>query len=182
MTTKPARDRVALVTGASSGLGRAFARALLEDGHPVVAAARRVERMTDLAAAGALVLPMDITRDDEVRAVAERVMQDHGAVDILVNNAGFGLYGAMEDVPLDAARYQFEVNLFGLARLTQLLLPGMRARGGGRIVNLSSMGGASTSRSAAGATRPSTPSRAGPTACGSSWRRSGSMSSSSSRA
>ena len=135
------RQAVALVTGASSGMGKAFARALLADGMVVYAAARRIEQMTDLAAEGAITVKMDITRDDEVIAVAEQIRSAHGAVDFLVNNAGFGLYGAMEDTAIADARYQFEVNLFGVARLTQLLLPGMRARRSGRIINISSMGG-----------------------------------------
>lgn len=133
--------RVALVTGASSGMGKAFAKALLAEGMVVYAVARRVEPMDELKRLGAITLPMDITSEQDVQRVAERIRQDHGALDVLLNNAGFGLYGAMEDISLEQARYQFEVNLFGLARLTQLLLPGMRERRRGTIVNISSMGG-----------------------------------------
>lgn len=133
--------RVALVTGASSGMGKAFAKALLAEGMVVYAVARRVEPMDELKRLGAITLPMDITSEQDVQRVAERIRQDHGALDVLLNNAGFGLYGAMEDITLEQARYQFEVNLFGLARLTQLLLPGMRERRRGTIVNISSMGG-----------------------------------------
>lgn len=133
--------RVALVTGASSGMGKAFAKALLAEGMVVYAVARRVEPMDELKRLGAITLPMDITSEQDVQRVAERIRQDHGALDVLLNNAGFGLYGAMEDIALEQARYQFEVNLFGLARLTQLLLPGMRERRRGTIVNISSMGG-----------------------------------------
>jgi short-subunit dehydrogenase len=84
---------------------------------------------------------MDITEDEDITAVVERISADRGGVDVLVNNAGFGMYGAMEDTGVDEARYQFEVNLFGLARLTQLVLPYMRKQGAGRIVNVSSIGG-----------------------------------------
>lgn len=133
--------RVALVTGASSGLGKEFARALITEGLTVYAAARRIDRMTDLGELGATILKMDITDEDDILAVVSRIETEHGGVDILVNNAGFGLYGAMEETSIEDARYQFEVNLFGMARLTQLLLPSMRRNGAGKIINISSMGG-----------------------------------------
>jgi short-subunit dehydrogenase len=135
------KRKVALVTGASSGLGKAFAKALLAEGMTVYAVARRVEQMADLAALGAVVLKMDVTREDEVQAVVRRIDQADGGVDVLINNAGFGMYGAMEDVSIDDARYQFEVNLFGMARLTQLVMPSMREKRAGKIINISSMGG-----------------------------------------
>jgi len=134
-------SKTVLVTGASSGMGKAFAKALLAQGMTVYAAARRLDQMADLAALGAIVLKMDITREDQVLAAVQRIEQGHGALDVLINNAGFGMYGAMEDTSLADARYQFEVNLFGQARLTQLLLPAMRARRSGKIINISSMGG-----------------------------------------
>lgn len=140
MSTQAGRG-IALVTGASSGIGKATAERLLKDGFAVYVAARRADHMQDLAAKGAVPLKMDITKDEDVRAVVERIIADRGHIDVLVNNAGFGLYGAVEDVPVDEARYQFEVNLFGLGRLTQLVLPHMRSQGSGRIVNVSSMGG-----------------------------------------
>jgi len=133
--------RTVLITGASSGIGRATAMKLLDEGHTVYGAARRVERMGDLEEAGATALAMDVTEDEEVEAAVDRIGAEEGGVDVLVNNAGFGLYGAVEDTAIDDARYQFEVNLFGLARLTQLVLPYMRERGAGTIVNVSSMGG-----------------------------------------
>jgi short-subunit dehydrogenase len=136
-----AAAKVALVTGASSGMGAGFVKALLLEGMSVYAAARRVEQMAELAALGATTLRMDIASEADIAAVAGRIAADGRGVDILVNNAGFGLYGAMEDIPIEDARRQFEVNLFGMARLTQLLLPGMRARRSGRIINISSMGG-----------------------------------------
>jgi short-subunit dehydrogenase len=130
-----------LVTGASAGIGKATVAKLLGEGYTVYAVARRVEQMRDLEKLGATVLAVDVTREQDLVALVERIEAEQGGVDVLVNNAGFGLYGAMEDTSLDDARYQFEVNLFAMARLTQLVLPGMRARGAGRIVNLSSMGG-----------------------------------------
>lgn len=137
--------KAALVTGASSGIGKAVAERLLKDGYAVYVAARRVDQMADLEKQGAIALKMDITKEEDVQAVVERITADHGGLDVLVNNAGFGLYGAIEDVSIEDARYQFEVNLFGLARLTQLLLPGMRERAAtsraGRIFNISSVGG-----------------------------------------
>ena len=133
--------RTVLITGASSGIGKATAKRLLKEGYSVYAAARRVEQMRDLEELGAIALKMDITNEEDVVAGVARINAEQGGTDILVNNAGFGLYGAMEDTPLDDARYQFEVNLFGAARLTQLVLPYMRDRGAGKIVNVSSVGG-----------------------------------------
>lgn len=134
-------DRTALVTGASSGIGEATAIRLLADGFRVYGAARRVDRMAGLEEAGATALAMDVTSEEQVEEAVGRIGEEAGGVDVLVNNAGFGLYGPMESVPIDEARYQFEVNVFGLARLTQMVIPGMRVKGRGRIVNVSSMGG-----------------------------------------
>lgn len=129
-----------LVTGASSGMGKDFALRLLKDGYSVFAVARSLDKMSDLADAGATVIGMDITKEADVVAVTEQISAA-GGIDVLINNAGFGQYGPVEDTPIDKARYQFEVNLFGLARITQLLLPGMRVKGKGLIINISSMGG-----------------------------------------
>lgn len=139
MTTHQAKT--ALVTGASSGMGKTIARQLIGDGYRVFVAARRLEPMADLAALGATPLRLDVSKDEEIRTVVERILGEADGVDILVNNAGFGLFGPVEEVGLEEARYQFEVNLFGAARLTQLLLPAMRARNSGTIVNITSMGG-----------------------------------------
>ena len=130
-----------LITGSSSGIGNETAKLLVQEGYVVYAAARRVEQMRDLEDMGATVLKMDVTKEEEIVAGVERISEERGGTDVLVNNAGFGLYGPVEETPLDAARYQFEVNLFGLARLTQLVLPRMRERGAGKIVNISSIGG-----------------------------------------
>lgn len=130
-----------LITGASSGIGKETASKFLEAGYAVYAAARRVDKMQDLQARGAIVLAMDITKEADIVRTVERIAAKHGGVDILVNNAGFGMYGSMEETSIDDARYQFEVNLFGMARLTQLVLPYMRQKRAGKIVNISSMGG-----------------------------------------
>lgn len=133
--------KTALVTGASSGMGKAIARRLIDDGYQVYVAARSLNKMTDLAELGAQPLRMDISRDEEIVSGVNTILSQTGGVDVLVNNAGFGLYGPVEEIGIDEARYQFEVNLFGAARLTQLLLPAMRTRGAGHIVNITSMGG-----------------------------------------
>lgn len=134
-------SKIALVTGASSGIGEATVLQFLKDGYKVYAAARRVERMAPLAKAGAHVLALDLTDDSSIVATVEAVKAQDGRLDILVNNAGYGSLGALEDVPLDEARRQCEVNLFGLARLCQLALPMMRAQKFGKIVNVTSIGG-----------------------------------------
>ncbi len=135
------RKKTALVTGASSGMGKEIAKRLINDGFRVYVAARSVDKMLDLERLGARALQMDVSDDDEIKAAVGAILAESGGVDVLVNNAGFGLYGPVEDIAMDEARYQFEVNLFGPARLTQLVLPAMRQRGSGTIVNISSMGG-----------------------------------------
>jgi NAD(P)-dependent dehydrogenase (short-subunit alcohol dehydrogenase family) len=134
-------QKVALVTGASSGIGKATAKRLLKDGYIVYAAARRLERMEDLAKLGGIPLRMDVTSEADLQAVLQQIESNHGGVDVLVNNAGFATYGAVEDTTMEDARYQFDVNVFGLARITQLVLPHMREQRFGKIVNISSMGG-----------------------------------------
>jgi NAD(P)-dependent dehydrogenase (short-subunit alcohol dehydrogenase family) len=134
-------ESVALVTGASSGIGKATALRLADLGFTVYAAARRVERMSDLVDHGIQVQSLDVTEDASMVAVVDKIVSEQGRIDILVNNAGYGSYGAVEDVSIAKARRQFDVNVFGLARLTQLVLPHMRAQRDGYIVNISSMGG-----------------------------------------
>ncbi|MEV8538608.1 oxidoreductase [Streptomyces sp. NPDC051572] len=133
--------KVALVTGASSGIGEATARQLQQAGFIVYGAARRTDRMSGLAESGVRTLPLDVTSETSVGHAVAEIIATEGRIDVLVNNAGYGSYGALEDVPMEEARAQIEVNVFGLARLTQLVLPHMRAQRGGTIVNISSMGG-----------------------------------------
>ena len=137
------RDPV-LVTGCSTGIGRAVVEDLLRQGHTVWATARRPETLADLAAQGAHVAPLDVTDEASMAAAVAQVEATHGAVGTLVNNAGYGEYGAVEEVELDKVRAMFETNVFGLARMCQLVLPGMRRAGRGRIINISSMGGRMT--------------------------------------
>jgi NAD(P)-dependent dehydrogenase (short-subunit alcohol dehydrogenase family) len=134
-------NQVILITGASSGMGKAAALQFIQDGHTVYGAARRIDKMSELVEAGGHALALDVTNKEQVAAGVKQIMDEQGRIDVLINNAGFGLYGAVEDVPLDAARYQFEVNLFGLAQITQEVLPHMRKAGQGKILNVSSMGG-----------------------------------------
>ena len=133
--------KVILVTGASSGIGFDAAEAFARQGHRVYAAARRVERMEPLKALGVVPLRMDVTDEASLEAGVRTVLEAEGRIDALVNNAGYGYFGAIENVPLEEARRQLEVNVFGLARLCQLVIPSMRAQGSGRIVNISSVAG-----------------------------------------
>lgn len=133
--------KVVLITGASSGMGKSTANLLHSQGYRVYGAARRTDEMDDLRAQGMGVIDLDLTQDESIVKAVETILAEEGRIDILVNNAGYGSYGAVEDVSLDEARRQFEVNLFGMARLTQLVLPTMRQQKAGRIVNISSMGG-----------------------------------------
>jgi NAD(P)-dependent dehydrogenase (short-subunit alcohol dehydrogenase family) len=140
LMTQP-QSKTVLITGASSGIGHATALKLYEEGFTVFAAARRIELMTDLQEKGIHCIHMDITDDNSMKSGVDEIINNYGRLDILVNNAGYGSYGALEDVPLEEARKQFEVNVFGLGRLTQLALPHMRKNNYGKIVNVSSIGG-----------------------------------------
>ncbi|MFI7124849.1 oxidoreductase [Nonomuraea sp. NPDC050153] len=134
--------KVCLVTGASSGIGHATALELLHAGHFVYGAARRVHRMmAKLRDAGGRTLPVDVTKEEDLKRAVDTVLDECGRIDVLVNNAGAVVHGAVEDTPLAMARDLFEVNVFAAARLAQLVLPGMRQRGSGTIVNVSSIGG-----------------------------------------
>ena len=133
--------KTALVTGASSGMGEEIARTLHKLGYTVYAAARRTDRLEQLATTGIHALTMDVTDDESMTSGIEKIITETGHIDVLINNAGYGSFGAIEDVPIDEARRQFEVNVFGLARLTQLVLPHMRAQRSGTIINISSIGG-----------------------------------------
>lgn len=130
---------VIFITGASSGIGKSTALQLAQAGHTVYGAARRVEAIE--AIAGVHAVRLDLTDDASIQAAVAQVLAEAGHIDVLINNAGYGSYGAVEEVPLADVRRQFEVNLFGVAALTQAVLPGMRAQHHGRIINTSSMGG-----------------------------------------
>lgn len=132
---------VAFVTGASAGIGFESAKKLASNGFTVYAGARRVDKMEPLKAHGINVLPLDVTDDESMRSAVSTVLEAHPGIDVLVNNAGYGSFGALEEVDLAEGRRQFDVNVFGLARMTQLVLPAMRAAGQGRIINISSIGG-----------------------------------------
>lgn len=134
-------DQVAVVTGASSGIGEVTAERLQSAGFRVYAGARRLDRMAGLAARGIVTAELDVTDDGSMRAFVEQVVTEQGRVDVLVNNAGYGSYGALEEVPLDEGRRQLEVNVLGLARMSQLVIPTMRTQQSGRILNISSIGG-----------------------------------------
>jgi NAD(P)-dependent dehydrogenase (short-subunit alcohol dehydrogenase family) len=133
--------RTVLITGCSTGIGRACAERLARAGHTVYATARRLEAVEDLRAAGCRTLALDVTDEASMAAAVEAVEAEQGAVGALVNNAGYSQSGAVETVSMDDLRRQFETNVFGLVRMCQLVLPGMRRAGDGRIVNMSSMGG-----------------------------------------
>jgi NAD(P)-dependent dehydrogenase (short-subunit alcohol dehydrogenase family) len=135
------QGQTALITGCSTGIGRASAVRLHDAGLTVYATARRVETLDELRQRGIRTLPLDVT-DEQSMVTAVRVVEDAaGPVSILVNNAGYGLYGPVEQLPMEEIRRQFETNLFGLVRMIQLVLPGMRDARRGRILNVSSMGG-----------------------------------------
>ena len=127
--------RVILVTGASAGIGKEFAKELLKDGHIVYGAARKVEKMEDIRLLGVNILQMDVTDEDSMVKGVNTILKAEGRIDVLINNAGFGSYGAIEDVPMADARYQLEVNVLGAARLSQLVVPCMRKQHYGKIIN-----------------------------------------------
>ncbi len=133
--------KVILITGASSGMGYETARILTVQGHRVYGAARRVQKIAELSQYGVQALPLDITDEASIVACVKAIISREGRIDVLINNAGYGYFGAIEDVPMTDARHQFEVNIFGLARMTQEVLPYMRAQHSGRIMNLASVAG-----------------------------------------
>ena len=134
-------NKVILLTGASSGIGYDTAVALAQQGHKVYAAARRVDRMEPLREYGIVPLKMDVTDEASMQKGVKALLDAEGRIDVLINNAGYGYFGAVENVPMDDARNQLEVNVFGLARLCQLVLPTMRAQHSGRIINTASVAG-----------------------------------------
>jgi len=137
----PQQSKAVLITGCSSGIGRATAELMAAGGHRVYATARRLESIADLTERGCRTLALDVTDEESMRAAVAAVEKAEGAVGVLVNNAGYSQSGAVETLDMDDVRRQFETNVFGLIRMCQLVLPGMRSRRAGRIINLSSMGG-----------------------------------------
>lgn len=137
-------EKIALVTGASSGIGRETALQLKNNGFKVYGAARNLEKLKEIEAMGINILSLDVTNEESMLKCVKTIEEKEGRIDILVNNAGYGSYGGIEDVSIDEARRQFEVNVFGLGRMTQLVLPIMRKNSYGKIVNISSMGGKMT--------------------------------------
>lgn len=135
------KQKVVLITGASAGIGKDAARNLIQKGYTVYAGARRVEKMQDLKDLGGYPLKLDVTNEAQVQAAFDEIRERHGGVDILINNAGFAHQGPVEEVSIEEAQYQYEVNLFGLARVTQKAIPYMRVQGAGKIINISSAGG-----------------------------------------
>jgi NAD(P)-dependent dehydrogenase (short-subunit alcohol dehydrogenase family) len=134
-------SKAVLITGCSTGIGRATAERLASKGWNVYATARKTESIEDLKAAGCQTLALDVTDESSMRTAVQTVEDAEGAVGALVNNAGYSQSGAIETVPMESVHRQFETNVFGLMRMCQLVLPGMRRQGWGRIVNLSSIGG-----------------------------------------
>lgn len=134
-------DHTVLITGCSSGIGEATAARLARSGWTVYATARRPETLADLAAAGCRTLALDVTSEDSMTSAVDTILGEAGRLDALVNNAGYSQSGAVETLDLQDVRRQFETNVFGLLRMCQLVLPAMRRHGGGRIVNISSIGG-----------------------------------------
>ena len=133
--------KVILITGASSGIGKDTALRLIQEGHRVYGAARRIDRMQDIVTAGGKAIKMDVTIESEIEAAVSQVMEEQGRIDVLFNNAGYGLFGAVELITIEEARRQFDVNIFGLARMTKKVIPLMRKQGSGTIINMSSVGG-----------------------------------------
>ena len=130
---------VALITGASSGIGFDVALRLLEKGYTVYAAARRTELMEEIKRQGGNSIHLDLNDDNSIKSCVNEVLQKEGRIDLLINNAGYGLGGSLEDIPLEKAKQQFEVNVFGMFRIIQLVLPSMRNQKSGKIINVSSM-------------------------------------------
>lgn len=137
--------KIILLTGASSGIGYQTAEVLAKEGHKVYGAARRIEKIKELKKFGVVPIKLDVTDEKSIEDAVNQIIKQDGKIDVLINNAGYGSYGAVEDVSIEEAKRQFEVNLFGLARLTQMVLPYMRKQNYGRIINISSMGGRLTS-------------------------------------
>ena len=134
-------EKVILITGASSGIGKDTALSLIKEGHVVYGVARRLEMMKDIVQAGGHAIKMDILKERNIDDVVNQIIKEQSRVDVLINNAGYGLWGAVETISIDEAKRQFDVNIFGLAYLTKKIIPIMRKQKSGKIINMSSMGG-----------------------------------------
>lgn len=133
--------KVALVTGVSSGIGKETAKSLVKNGYVVYGASRRFGMMNELKDIGVKLLLLDLADETSIANGVAEILKNEMRIDVIINNAGYGSYGALEDVPISEAKHQFEVNIFGLARLTQLVIPSMRQQNSGKIINISSIGG-----------------------------------------
>jgi NAD(P)-dependent dehydrogenase (short-subunit alcohol dehydrogenase family) len=136
--------KTVLITGAASGIGRATAEAFAKRGYTTYATSRRLETLNELAMLGCQTLELDVTSEDSMQHALKTILERHGQINILINNAGYGLNGPIEELEMNQLRHQFETNVFGLIRLTQLVLPGMRYAKWGRIINVGSVGGTFT--------------------------------------
>tara|TARA_B100000161_G_scaffold87686_2_gene61369 strand:+ start:15 stop:848 length:834 start_codon:yes stop_codon:yes gene_type:complete len=134
-------NKVILITGTSSGIGKDTALSLIKEGHVVYGAARRLEMMQDIIQAGGHAIKMDILKERNIDEVVNQIVKEQNRIDVLINNAGYGLWGAVETISIPEAKRQFDVNIFGLAYLTKKIIPLMRKQKSGKIINMSSMGG-----------------------------------------
>jgi NADP-dependent 3-hydroxy acid dehydrogenase YdfG len=139
-----AKTKVVLITGCSSGIGKLTALSFVQAGYTTYATARKPETLDDLKARGCHTLQLDVTDEKSMKTAVQEMERQHGAVDILVNNAGYGLTGPVEELDMASVKHQFETNVFGLVRLSQLVLPGKRRKGWGRVINIGSVGGTFT--------------------------------------
>jgi NADP-dependent 3-hydroxy acid dehydrogenase YdfG len=137
-------QKIVLITGAASGIGRATAEAFLQNGFITYATSRRLETLTPLQNIGCEILELNVTSETSMQTAIATILERHSKIDVLVNNAGYGLNGPIEELEMDKLRHQFETNVFGLVRLTQLVLPSMRRQHFGRIINVGSIGGTFT--------------------------------------
>lgn len=140
-TTNNTNKKVVLITGSASGMGKAFAEKLIQEGHIVYGGDIQHKKNEFLTSIGGYPLKMDVTKDNDVQVGVDKIIKKHGRIDVLINNAGYGLYGPVEEVSMEDAFAQFNVNLFGYARLAKAVLPQMRKAKSGQIINISSMGG-----------------------------------------
>jgi short-subunit dehydrogenase len=135
------KKKVVIITGVSSGIGREAASFLAKHNYAVYGGARRIEKLKEIEQEGVNTFPLDVTDEISAGNFVGKVLEKEGRIDVLINNAGYGEYGSVEDVSIESAKRQMEVNLFGLARMTKLVLPVMREQQSGKIINISSIGG-----------------------------------------